>query len=368
MKFTAAAGALAKACKVAAGALDEKTRFAILRNVLLTAESGSVTVTATDRDVMISANADTIAIEPPGAITVPGEGLRGIVGNLGADVAVTLETVDKALFVRANRSRFRLPTLPAPCFPRLEAPDTNWTLQLDRATRGHLFDAPLFCVVDDGTAGYRAGVYLHCNPDDGLLCSCATDGHKLALAKSTLAADGLPDRGIIVAKKIAEQICKLPGDVFRVRASERLVEVATDSVSLVSKLIDGTFPNFYAVLPQPSGNQAVVSRKDLLASLKRLRATNVFERLTCALSWDSGADSIRLTLADGALADDAVVATTTGTGAITLSVMQMVEITDNLASDELTLSVFQRNQPLRIDCENFVVVLAAIIDEQTQGG
>ena len=135
-------------------AVESRNTIPILANVLLQADDGKLTVTATDLDIQISSTAPA---EGTLSATVDAKRLSDIARRLSGDV-VTLDQKDDKLVVKSGRSRFTLPTLPIEDFPHLDAGDLGEPFQLDFAA---LVAPDKFAISSDATRYYLNGVHLH---------------------------------------------------------------------------------------------------------------------------------------------------------------------------------------------------------------
>lgn len=245
---------LASVTKVVEG----RNTVPILANVLLQAEGGKLTVTATDLGIQISSTAPA---EGELSTTVDAKRLSDIAKRLSGDV-VTMTLADSKLTVKSGRSRFVLPTLLVADFPRLDAGDMPEPFALDFAA----LVAPVkFAISHEETRYYLCGVHLH-NTAEGGIRAVATDGHRLA--HNT--ACGMPAIPAVIIP--AKTVGLVPAGVVDVSLSSRMCRFATADTIIVSKLIDGTFPDYGRVIPQNNANVVTVDKKELASAVARASA------------------------------------------------------------------------------------------------
>ena len=129
-----------------------------------------------------------------------------------------------------------------------------------------------------------------------------------------------------------------------------MLSVQADIVNVTSKLIAGAFPDYRRVIPTEPSAVAEIERANLLSALSRLNAINASTTRpkTMAIGWKEGDDAVRLDMADGQMAEDAVKATTSGTGRIALSVERLMKMIDAVKAERLVLGIVSAGEPLRI--------------------
>lgn len=234
---------LARAVGTVAKVVESRTTIPILSNVMLTAAAGGLSVMATDLDILATTGvpADVTA---DGSICVNAKLLGDLARKATGDVTMTLDS-DK-LTVKSGRSRFTLPTLPSTDFPDLGLPKFDAEFEIDLAA---LFAPVAFAISTEETRYYLNGVYFR----GGNSVAVATDGHRLAKH----AGPELPDfEGVIVPRKTVGLI---PKGIVKVSVSQQKIRLQTDSLTLTSKLIDGTFPDYERVIPTAERNDKVVT-------------------------------------------------------------------------------------------------------------
>jgi DNA polymerase-3 subunit beta len=276
MKITAERSELLKSLGHVHRVVERRNTIPILANLLIKADSGKLSLKATDLDLEVT---DTIAAEvaPGGATTVPAHMLYDIVRKLPDGAQIVLEgSGDRAvLSIRAGRSRFTLQTLPESDFPDLAAGEMTHTFKLQAADLKRLIDKTQFAISTEETRYYLNGIYLHTagSGKTTTLRAVATDGHRLAQCELPLpdGAAGMP--GVIVPRKTVNEIQRLSengeGEVA-VELSAGKIRLTIGNVVLTSKLIDGTFPDYARVIPLNNDKNLVVDKKDFEAAVDRV--------------------------------------------------------------------------------------------------
>lgn len=252
------------------GIIERRHTLPILSNVLIERGAGALSFLATDIEIQITARS---AVEPSGearAVTVGARKLVDILRALPDESEVTLQQQDKRLQVKAGKSRFSLQTLAAEDFPRLAKPAGEVArFSLPQKALRRLIGLVQYAMAQQDIRYYLNGLLMVV--DEGQLRLVATDGHRLAFASMELAVK-VPRQEVIVPRKTVLELAKLLGDVedeIRVELSATQAAFAFGSVELVSKLIDGKFPDYTRVIPSGNKNKLVIERETLRQSLLR---------------------------------------------------------------------------------------------------
>lgn len=255
MEFTIDRAELRNALGHTQSVVERKNTIPILANVALRATQGQVRLTATDMDMEV---AETVPaqVARKGATTLPALMLFDIVRKMeGGEVHISAK--DFQATVRSGRSVFKLACLSNEDFPHLDAGDFPFQFSLPAAGLRDLIDTTRFAVSTEETRYYLNGIYLHEIGSE--FRAVATDGHRLARMSCDLpfGAGGMP--GIIVPRKTVGEIRKLLDDAtadIPVAVSPTRIQVSVGQVTVTSKLIDGTFPDYERVIP--AGNDKVL--------------------------------------------------------------------------------------------------------------
>lgn len=256
MNLTIQRADLARILSLATKATESRNTIPILGNVLLIADGSNLQVIGTDLDIEYSASAPCSGEH--GSTTVDARRLADIAKRLSGDT-VSLELKDGNLVVKSGRSRFSLPTLPIEDFPRLDSGAMDADFKVDLAA----LVAPVkFAISTEETRYYLNGIYLH-NPGSGLR-AVATDGHKLC-QNDTESVGNIPS--VIIPRKTVGLI---PTGIVDVGVSRNKVRFATADIIIVSKLIDGTFPDYGRVIPQNNTKIAKADRTGLAKAIDRV--------------------------------------------------------------------------------------------------
>jgi len=310
MKISIERGALLKALAQAQSVVERRNTIPILANVLIEAEGAAVSFRATDLDIEVVDRAPAV-VERAGATTVSALMLHEIVRKLpdGALVSLAEDGAAGRLTVAAGRSTFNLATLPREDFPVMANAeyDSNFTAPAPVLRR--LFDKAKFAISTEETRYYLNGVYFHVATGEGgqVLRAVATDGHRLARIDAAL-PDGAADMpGVIVPRKTVGELRKLLEDdeaQIAVSVSETKVRFATPAITLTSKVIDGTFPDYTRVIPTGNTKRLEVDAAEFARAVDRVATVSSERSRAVKLSLDEDRLVLSVTAPDSGAAEE----------------------------------------------------------------
>src|SRR5437870_1398270 len=252
------------------GIIERRHTLPILSNVLIDGSGDALSFLATDIEIQINARSGLAAAKEARALTVGARKLLDILRALPEDAEVSLQPQDKRLLVKAGRSRFSLQTLPAEDFPRLakQAGEVARVAMPQKALR-RLLGLVQYAMAQQDIRYYLNGLLMVV--EGGELKLVATDGHRLAYAAMPLGAS-LPRQEAIVPRKTVLELGKLLAE----SDEEVNIEIAPTQaafrfgpVELVTKLIDGKFPDYTRVIPAQHKNKLQLEREPLRQALLR---------------------------------------------------------------------------------------------------
>ena len=279
MKISIERGTLLRAVAQAQSVVERRNTIPILANVLIEAEGDTVSFRATDLDIEV---VDKVAaqVTRAGATTVAATTLHDIVRKLpdGALVQLTDDGASGRLTVEAGRSNFQLTTLPREDFPVMASSEYSSNFTAEAPVLRRLFDKSKFAISTEETRYYLNGVYMHVaqGSEGGQVLRCvATDGHRLARIDADLPEGAETMPGVIVPRKTVGELRKLLDDdeaLIEVSVSETKVRFATAKagITLTSKVIDGTFPDYSRVIPMNNTRKLEVDAAEFAKAVDRV--------------------------------------------------------------------------------------------------
>jgi DNA polymerase-3 subunit beta len=270
MKITCERSYLANALGVAGRAVSSRNTLPILANVLLETEDDRLKLTATDLDTAIRCVIPA-AVAENGATAVPAHLLADVVSKL-PDAPVTLEAQDGKVAVRCGKSDYTILSLPAEDYPVVPEVTDGVELTLPQGTLKEMLHMTTFAASKEETRSLLMGVLFEARGSH--LTLVATDTHRLAWKQSPIGQElSTPISAVVPAKPLVEleRVLKDSSDeMVHVRVSNSQAQFETSDVTLVSRLLDGQFPNYDKVIPKNAERKIHFDRAQLLNAVRRV--------------------------------------------------------------------------------------------------
>lgn len=307
-KATVARDAFLVAVNNAVRVIERRNTIAILGNVHLKASDGALRVSGTDCDIVISQPISAETLDTDFAVTAPAYMLQAILKKAPAGTDVAMVATDEItwrhprphekdsagkpitgpvketsakLELRIGRTSYNLDGLPAKDWPELSAQTFTANFTLCSADLFRALDRTMFAISTEETRYYLNGVYMHaCRDHETKLRFIATDGHRLASAEfkapeavSTTGPAAMP--GVIIPRKTVGELHRLlkakgGQDVVSVTLNQAQVIFTYGDVTIRSKLVDGSFPDYARVIPRGNDKHAVLDREELIEAIDQV--------------------------------------------------------------------------------------------------
>lgn len=258
MTITVERGDLVNALGTVSRIVENRNTYPILANVHLSTDGGRLNVRGTDLDIQVTTSIPATGELAP--ITAPAKMLLEIVKKFPAGAEVSIDLENETLIVKSGRSRFRLGTLSAASFPDIKSETYEVEFNVDLEA---LVAQVRFAISNDTNRYHLNGVYLHGSPS--ALTAVATDGHRLA--KHVESGTWLEFDAVILPTKF---VGILPQGSIKLAVNRTKVRVQYEDTTIVSKLIEGTFPDFERVIPRQNGRMVVAKRSELASAFERV--------------------------------------------------------------------------------------------------
>jgi DNA polymerase-3 subunit beta len=262
--------ALLASLSAVVGVVERRHTLPILSNLLLERKAGALTVLATDLELQVSTHLENVDGGDDFAITIAARKLFDIVRALPDGAKVKLDTKDSQVVVSAGKSRFTLQTLPAADFPRVETGSgLGEAVRLPQKTLKRLLQLVQFAMASQDIRYYLNGMLLVL--EGRTLRVVATDGHRLSYAETELEHDA-EKREVILPRKTVVELSKLladSDDAVELRIGTNQVTITLPGTELVSKVVDGKFPDYQRVIPASQPRQLKANRQNVVQALQR---------------------------------------------------------------------------------------------------
>ena len=269
MRFSLQREVLLKPLQQVVNVVERRQTLPVLANLLVNVEGGKLSLTGTDLEVEMIARSEVEQAED-GETTIPARKLFEIVRALPDGSRLTFSLSGDRVTVQAGRSRFTLATLPAKEFPSIDDLELVERIQVPEASLKELIERTAFAMAQQDVRFYLNGLLFDLR-ENALRC-VATDGHRLALCEAVL-PDGaktrkqiiLPRKGVLELQRLLEG-----GDrMVELEVGRNHVRMRREDVTFTSKLIDGRFPDYEAVIPIGADKEVKMEREVLKAALQR---------------------------------------------------------------------------------------------------
>ncbi len=280
MKFNVNQKDLQEALSYCQGVIEKRSTLPILSNVLLDAKNSKLTITATDLDLIFIHQIKNVEIFDEGKTTTASSIMFDIVRKFSSDKKINISSNNEnKLQLESENSKFNLNCINSSEFPLT---DENFNLNeftLDSKQFLKLLNKCKFSVSNDETRHYLSGIYFHQTEveDKIYLTAVATDSHRMSISKIRL-REKINFDPIILPKKTIFQLCSLldnhDGDL-RISNLKSKIKFELTNSTLVSKLIDGKFPNYIQVIPRNNLKKLETDLKSFLGSVDRVASVSL---------------------------------------------------------------------------------------------
>jgi DNA polymerase-3 subunit beta len=333
---------LARGLSVVSRAVSSRSTLPVLANVLLRTEDAGLKLTATNLEIGITSWVPG-KIDEEGAITVPDRLLTDVVAGLppGERVELTVET-GNSLHVKAGRYQTHLRGIDAEEFPVIPSAGDRPTTRVEQKAMRRALGEVAFAAATDEARPILTGVLTRISGDR--LTLAAADNYRIAV-KSLPVLSPTEETIFVVPARSYQELMRIlsdseePVNVMLAQAKSQVI-FSVEGTELVSRLIDGQFPNYQQVLPTSHASRAVVDREDLLKAvrLSALIASTAANVIKLKVGED-GSDAITIAAnSDSGDAEGEVEAQLEGDGVtIAFNARYLTEALQNLSSDQLAL-------------------------------
>ena len=277
------------------GIVEKKTTIPILNNILLKADANKVKIIATDREIILISDYEAEVVEK-GEITVSAKKLHEMIREIQGEI-ITFVQKNNIVKISAQRAFYKIPGLPAEDFPSITDEQDMMLHKLEGSVIKDLINKTSFAMATDETRKNLNGVLLEEGMDgvNHLLRMVATDGHRLALAKSLTpghffkAGKGviIPRKGLMEIKKIIDE-----NEDLKIGMHKNMFILQTKNTILKVSLVDADYPDYKKVIPAEKGISVTLERESFLHALRRMSVVSSERYGGVILSFSKG----RLTL------------------------------------------------------------------------
>ncbi len=280
MKFSLNQQDLQKSLNYCQGVIEKRSTLPILSNVLLDVSNGKLTITATDLDLIFVHQISNLEILEEGKTTTSSSIMYDIVRKFSSGSKINFSnTSENKLQVESDKSIFNLNCINASEFPLSDENFNENEFSIKSKELLKLLNKCKFSVSNDETRHYLSGIFFHqTQADDKIfLTAAATDSHRMSVSKIRL-QDKFEFEQIILPKKTIFQLCSLLEDYegeVKVSNIKSKIKFELNNSILISKLIDGKFPNYTQVIPKENQKKLEIDLKSFLNSVDRVASVSL---------------------------------------------------------------------------------------------
>ena len=280
MKFVVKRDDLLKSLNLVQGVVEKKNTLPILSNVLLQLENKKLKIVATDLDIIFYDEIADLKIVEEGSTTTSASTLYDILRKIPSNSELNFDLKsNNKLSLKSDNSDFNLLCLPTDNFPTFsdEFESNEFNLNNNRFLK--LLNKTKIAISNDDTRHYLNGIFLHLSEANGrnFLTGVATDSHRLA--SSSVEVENINNfNSLILPRKTVFQLSSILTDSseqLRVQTSENKIKFSIGKIKLISKVIDGKFPDYKKVVPMDNQKSLIVSSKDFVNSIERVASVSL---------------------------------------------------------------------------------------------
>ncbi len=280
MKFNINQQDLQQALNYCQGVIEKRSTLPILSNILLDVQNSKLTITATDLDLIFIHEINNIEILEEGRTTTTSSIMYDIIRKFSSGKKINLKlTGSSKLNLETEKSNFNLNCISASEFPLTDENFNQNEFSIKSKQLLKLLNKCKFSVSNDETRHYLSGIYFHQTEidDKNFLTAVATDSHRMSISKIRL-DNKIDFEPIILPKKTIFQLCSLldtyDGDV-KISNIKSKIKFELNKSILISKLIDGKFPNYVQVIPKNNQKKLELDLKMFLNSVDRVASVSL---------------------------------------------------------------------------------------------
>jgi DNA polymerase-3 subunit beta len=269
MKFTIEQDQILEALQKVQSIVGQRTTLPILSNVLLEADSEILTLTATDQEVSVKTSVEA-EISEPGATTLPARRFFSICRELPShqiDIQVNANDVAE---ISSGAANFKLEGLSKDDFPPMPSFEESFSYKLDQATLKDILQKTSYAASTDESRAILNGSLMAFR--DNKLTVVSTDGRRLALVEQEIDIPEEAELDIVVPTKTVNELIKTldeEGDAS-IKTSATQVAIEFGNIFIISKLIEGTYPNYRQVIPAQCEERIAIDRETLHDAIRRV--------------------------------------------------------------------------------------------------
>lgn len=341
--------------------VSAKTTMPMLANVLLQAGGDTLEMTTTDLEVGMRKTVSAKVVKA-GEITLPAKRLFAILRELPVTDVVLETSSNNQAVIKYGASFFRVLGLPTDDFPRLPKFKKSGSLSIDQKLLKAMIKKTSYAISHDESRYVLNGLYIIISK--GRITGVATDGRRLALCEIPVKTAQEQDRGVILPTKAVQELSRFLGDEGEVTLSlgENQVEFGTGDCTLVTRLVEGHFPNYNQVIPSRSTVSFTLDREEFLSATRRVSLVTSEQSNSIKLSFQKNRLVINSNTPDvGEAREELTIAYAGDEITIAFNPDFLIDVLKNLDEPEVSLELIDSLNPGVVRCgKSFTYVIMPI--------
>jgi len=280
MQFVIKRDILLKSLNFVQGVVEKKNTLPILSNVLMQLKNKKLSIVATDLDIIFYDEITDVKIINEGSTTTSAAILYDILRKISSNSELNFDLKsENKLSLKSENADFNLLCLPTDNFPTFSDEFEGQEISLNNNRFLKLLNKTRISISNDDTRHYLNGVFFHMTEAHGrnFLTGVATDSHRLSSSSLEIEST-INFNSLILPRKTVYQLSSLltdNSDKLTMQTSENKIKFCLGSMKLISKVIDGKFPDYKKVVPTQNDKTLVVSSKEFINSIERVASVSV---------------------------------------------------------------------------------------------
>ena len=367
MQFDINRDVLLKSLNFVQGVVEKKNTLPILSNVLLSLKNNKLEIIATDLDIVFYDEISDLKVVEEGNTTTSANVLFDILRKIpqGTEINFTLKSENK-LSLKSKNSDFNLLCLPSSNFPTFDDKFESEKIEIDKKKFLSLLNKTKISISNDDTRHYLNGIYLHATESNKntFLTGVATDSHRLS-SSSILVNNIKSFSSVIITRKTVYQLCSLLDNIdanLTLQVSASKIKFSLGKINLISKVIDGKFPDYQKVVPKENTKTLTVTSSDFINSVERVASVSIDRKEGVKL--ELSRDKLRLSVNSTNSGDGNEIVAAKYDGddlVIGFNSKYLIDIASEIEDKDLTFSLKNSTSPVLVfdnsDKNSFYVIM-----------
>ena len=355
MQFVVKRDILLKSLNFVQGVVEKKNTLPILSNVLLQLKDNKLSIVATDLDIVFYNEISDVKIINEGSTTTSAAILYDILRKISSNSELNFDLKsENKLSLKSDSADFNLLCLPTDNFPSFADEFEGQEIALDKNRFLKLLNKTRISISNDDTRHYLNGVFLHLTEAHGrnFLTGVATDSHRLS--SSSLEIENSNDfSSLILPRKTVFQLCSLlseTSDSLTMQSSENKIKFTLGKIRLISKVIDGKFPDYKKVVPATNDKVLNVPSKEFINSIERVASVSLDRKEGVKLMIDKDNIQLSVNSANSGEGNEKIKADYNSEGLnISFNSKYLIDIASEIENKNLKMNLKDSTSPVLIE-------------------